>query len=179
MLQFRLTQKFAKDCRLNKLLAPIERVHFFDDWVIDVVNVLRRKVAMVIHVKTLLTFYIPYADVGGAKHVIKAIPIKLEYYLNKIEMGQYVPFIKHALSTENLMMTKTSNRNILGHMNDFKRCFLDKSYFTCFEKIDFEDIMMKTSKIMVKFKGGDYTTPQNLVQKYLNEFSYLLTDKKV
>ncbi len=48
MPQFRLTQKFAKDLRITNLEDPQDTVSIFDDWVIDVIRVQRKKVAMMV-----------------------------------------------------------------------------------------------------------------------------------
>jgi hypothetical protein len=65
MPQFRLTQKYAKDCRINTLLEPQPVVHPLDDWFIDVMRVHRKKIAMVTHAQSTFTLFIPYAEIGG------------------------------------------------------------------------------------------------------------------
>ena len=49
MPQLRLTQKFAKDLRISNLEEPQNAVSIFDDWVIDIIRVQRKKVAMMVH----------------------------------------------------------------------------------------------------------------------------------
>jgi len=121
MPQFRLTQKFATDCKIKQLIEPIVTAHPLDDWFIDRLIVDRKKVAMVTHGKSAFTFFITYADAGGAKGVV-------DYFKKQLKNL----FLRNSLSTLALEVdmlfageptyTKTVDRKILGHMNDFRRC---------------------------------------------------------
>lgn len=121
MPQFRLTQKFATDCKIKQLLEPVITTHPLDDWFIDRMIVDRKKIAMFTHAKSTFTFFIPYADAGSAKGLIA-------YFKNQLkDLFQRNSLLELALEVDNLFanettFTKTVNKKILGHMNDFKRC---------------------------------------------------------
>lgn len=121
MPQFRLTQKVAIDCKIKRLLEPATTVHPLDDWFIDRMIVDRKKIAMITHAKSTFTFFIPYADAGGAKEITS-------YFKNQLKaLFQRNSLPALALEIDNLfaeapIFTKTVDRKVLGHMNDFKRC---------------------------------------------------------
>lgn len=87
MAQFRLTKKFATDIKISKLGSPSLATPILDDWFIDVIRVQRKKVALVTHAKSLLTFLLPYDKTGGAKFVPDSIPVALEKFLNEHDLG--------------------------------------------------------------------------------------------
>lgn len=119
--QFRLTQKFATDCKIKKLLEPSIPVHPLDDWFIDRMIVDRKKIAVITHAKSTFTFFIPYADAGGATGIISYFKNQLiQLFLNNSLPALALEIDK--LFAEEPTFTKTVDRKILGHMNDFKRC---------------------------------------------------------
>lgn len=121
MPQFRLTQKFATDSSIKQLLEPVSTTHPLDDWFIDRMIVDRKKVAMITHAKSTFTFFIPYAEAGSAKGMIT-------YFKNQLkQLFEHNSLPTLALEVDKLfaeepIFTKTVDRKILGHMNDFKRC---------------------------------------------------------
>src|SRR3989338_5079890 len=68
-MQLRFTKNFAKDCGIKKLRGSEVKSHPLDDWFIDYFYAPRKKVAMIVHGKTLFTFFISYEEVGGAKKI--------------------------------------------------------------------------------------------------------------
>ena len=90
MAQFRLTKKFATDLKVNKLASPALQTTRFDDWFIDVIRVQRKKVAIATHAKSLLTFLLPYEQVGGAKSVPGCIAASLKKFLNENDLDANV-----------------------------------------------------------------------------------------
>lgn len=81
MPQFRLTQKYAKDCRISALSDPQPVNHPLDDWFIDVIRVNRKKIAMATHAQSTFTLFIPYAEVGGAAAIPDCIGNLLKEFL--------------------------------------------------------------------------------------------------
>ena len=69
MPQFRFTQKFAADCKIKQLHEPTSTIHPLDDWFIDRLIINRKKIAIITHGKSTFTFFIPYAEAGGAKQM--------------------------------------------------------------------------------------------------------------
>jgi hypothetical protein len=119
--QFRLTQKFATDCKIKQLPEPAATENPLDDWFIDRLIIDRKKVAMITHAKSTFTFFTPYADAGGAKSIIDYFKCQLK----ELFLANSLPTL--ALEVDKLFVgkpvyTKTVDRKILGHMNDFRRC---------------------------------------------------------
>ncbi len=81
MAQFRITQKFSTDSKIPPLVTSRAALSLLDDWVIDVLCIQRKKVALVTHARSLLKFLIPYAQVGGAKYIPQCIPVCLQQFL--------------------------------------------------------------------------------------------------
>lgn len=77
MSQFRLTKKFAADLNITQFSSPCLVTSIFDDWFIDMMRVHRKKVAIATHATSLLTFLLPYQDIGGAKSVPDCIGVLL------------------------------------------------------------------------------------------------------
>lgn len=80
MPQFRLTQKYAKDYKIKELSEPAVIAHPLDDWFIDVIRANRKKIAMVTHAQSTLTFFIPYSEAGGAIFIPKHIVFRLRNF---------------------------------------------------------------------------------------------------
>jgi hypothetical protein len=75
---------------------------------------------MITHGKSAFTFFIPYADAGGAKGIIHYFKEQLK----DLFLRNSLPTL--ALEVNKLFAggptyTKTVDRKILGHMNDFRR----------------------------------------------------------
>lgn len=121
MPQFRLTQKFATDCKIKQLIEPVITAHPLDDWFIDRLIVDHKKVAMITHAKSTFTFFIPYTDAGGAKGVINHFKNQLKTLFLTNSLSDLALTVDK-LFTSDTTHTKTVDRKILGHMNDFRRC---------------------------------------------------------
>jgi hypothetical protein len=121
MPQFRITQKFATDCKIKQLSEPMNTIHPLDDWLIDRMYVQRKKVAIIIHVKTTFTFFIPYVDARGAKFIPSHFKAQLAKFFYKHSLPDFAEKVTELFSHEPIF-TKTVDRKILGHLNDFKYC---------------------------------------------------------
>lgn len=119
MAQFRLTKKFATDMKISKLELPSLITAILDDWFIDVIRVQRKKVAVVTHAKSLLTFLLPYEKVGGARSVPDVIAVSLKKFLKEWELDVSDEQINQVFSSPHIFC-KTDNKKVLGHINDFK-----------------------------------------------------------
>jgi len=183
MLQLRITQKFAKDLKLKKLPNPNPVDSILDDWVIDLIRVQRRKVAMVTHVKTLMTFYIPYKDVGGVNNVPEAIGVKLSQWLCKhgfSDLGEQA--LK--LFQEKPFFCKTDHRKVLGHMNEFKWCIGWCMEDMSFDQIDWQDILDRILYMPVKTIGSGFSMPAELMFELLGdkakfEYYYKMASERI
>ena len=150
-MQFRLTKNFAKDCGIKNLLSPSEKQNSLDDWFVDYLYGPRKKIAMLVHAKTLLTFFIAYEDAGSAKKIPEMFHQELKKFFKCHFLFHLVDEVDNLFS-EGMTFVKTVDRKILGHMNDFVRCSQplanEKHKFDC--KMEAENInnmpMMVTSR---------------------------------
>lgn len=154
MAQFRLTKKYADDLKVSKLALPTPVTPIYDDWVIDVIRVQRKKVAMMTHVKSLLTFLLPYEEVGGAKSVPDCIGVLLDAFVRENDLEIAENQIEKIFSTPPTFC-KTDNRKVLGHMNDFKSCVqaFVAHYGGNFVDIDWDDVMHSVNNTLVGVQG--------------------------
>jgi hypothetical protein len=120
-MQFRLTKNFAKDCKIKKLSDPENKTHPLDDWFIDYLYAPRKKVAIITHAKTAFTFFISYEEAGGARFIPDHFKKKLIAFFNRHSLPQLATEVD-ALFSEGITYTKTVDRRVLGHINDFVRC---------------------------------------------------------
>lgn len=153
-MQFRLTQKYAADCRISHLLTPCDTLHPLDDWFIDVIRVRRKKVSMVTHAKSAYTLFIPYAEAGGAKGISQHIKVPLEKFLYRHDLSVHIKQVEQ-LFNSTPVFCKTVDRKILGHMNDFKRC---AGYMLERDPPDFEraEQMISHPPLTLDLKGCTY-----------------------
>lgn len=148
MPQLRLTQKFAKDLHVTHLEEPRNTPSIFDDWVIDVVRVQRKKVAMMVHVKSYLPFFIPYQTIGGAQNIVPALGMMLSEWMAKKGYSNQCKNISELFS-ESVVYCKTANRKVLGHMNDYKRCAPFAWQDVLFDNINWEDQTTELSNMPI------------------------------
>lgn len=150
MAQFRLTQKYAKDRGVKRLDEPPVTTHPLDDWLIDVIRIQRKKVAMVTHVQSIFTFLIPYGEVGGALAIPGAIGALLQHFLYEHDMAKWIPAVEKSFSEE-AHFYKTINKKVLGHMNDFKRCIEHFIYSVPKDAVDLKTIENYLNKTLINF----------------------------
>jgi len=159
MAQFRLTKKFAIDIKVSKLGSPSLVTPMLDDWFIDVIRVQRKKVAMVTHVKSLLTFLLPYEQVGGAKSIPDCIGVLLNRFLNENELDVDGDQIQKLFSRPPVFC-KTDNRRVLGHMNDFKQCINARVFHDNLNlnDIHWDDVMHAINNMLIGTQGYKFAT---------------------
>jgi hypothetical protein len=170
MPQFRLTQKFAVDCKIAPLSLPLTTNSVFDDWVIDVIRIARKKVAMATHVTSALTFLIPYARAGKATSVPSQIEKCLIGWLTAHQLAHYTKELV-LLFQGPPYFCKTKNRQILGYMNDFKGHIAAKTYDSSFESIHWDEINHYLHHILISRKGRGYDRPEDIFLNLLMNLS--------
>lgn len=172
MPQFRLTQRYAKDCRVEKLVEPNPMTHILDDWFIDVIRIQRKKVAMVVHAKSLFTFLLPYAEIGCAVNVPACIGVLLQEFLQKNDlMDRHEQVIK--LFRDPMVFCKTNDRRVLGHMNDFKRyveSFLEHQERPTYP-INLRQLAKEINQIPINFGAAGYAEPLEQFLRILGDLS--------
>lgn len=167
MAQLILTQKYAKDCRITTLAMPVLIINSLDDWVIDVIRVQRKKVAMITHVRSILTFFIPYSHVGGTASIPACLGVLLQEYIRDHELEQYEKDIKDLFFSDQFIFTKTNNRKIIGHMNDFKNILKGLTTNTNFDNINWDKVHSYINNTLVKTSGTEYERPNDLMFQLL------------
>jgi|GEM_PF-2397688 len=175
MPQFRLTQKFANDIKVNILSEPKLIPNILDDWAIDRLIIKRKKVAMVTHVKSLLTFLISYKEIGGAINVLEGIGVLLSQWLydrDLILLGDKAIELFNDNQQKNFC--KTIDRKLLGHMNDFKRCINVCVNHPYYDEIDFDDISDKINDTIVSAIKNNYDNPKGLMLKLIEKNDNLI-----
>lgn len=178
MAQLRLTKKFATDMKVSKLELPSLVTAILDDWFIDIIRVQRKKVAMVTHAKSLLTFLLPYEKVGGAKFVPDAIAVLLKKFLKESELNVSEEQINQIFSISHVFC-KTDNRKVLGHMNDFKRCIEVGIHYDglSFDAIKWDDIMHSINNMPIGTQDYKYAT--EIAAELFSELTISTTGKLI
>ena|SRR5260221_7221418 len=156
MPQFRLTQKFATDCKIKQLLEPATTSHPLDDWFIDRMIADRKKIAMITHGKSTFTIFIPYADAGGAKGLIAYFKNQLRDIFERNSLPALAMEVEKLFTGETIF-TKTVDRKILGHMNDFKYCA--GPYEGDPHPVDWHDTAERINNMPTKGGEQDYIYP--------------------
>jgi hypothetical protein len=154
MPQFRLTQKFATDCKIKQLIEPVITAHPLDDWFIDRLIIDRKKVAMITHGKSAFTFFIPYAD--GAKGMIDYFKEQLKDLFLRNSLPTLALEVDKLFAGE-LVYAKTVDRKILGHMNDFRRC--SKPYPGDPYPIDWQDKVERINNMPINADSRNSSFP--------------------
>ncbi len=172
MPQFRLTQKFATDCKIKQLHEPFTITHPLDDWFIDRMIVDRKKIAIITHAKSTFTFFIPYADAGSAKGMIAYFKNQLKELFQQNSLPA-LAFEVEKLFAEELIFVKTVDRKILGHMNDFKRCA--EPYPGDPLPVDWHDIAERINNMPTKGGEQDWLYP---VERFNNLLGVNLSKRK-
>ncbi len=159
MPQFRLTQKYAQDCRVGELIEPSPMRHLLDDWFIDVIRIQRKKVAMIVHAKSLFTFLLPYADIGGARNVPACLQVLLQNFLEEHELSDRYKQLENLFRRE-AVFCKTNDRRVLGHMNDFKRCLEAPVNYgpRADSPANFEELADVINQIPINFGADKYSS---------------------
>ena len=163
MPQFRLTKKFAKDLNINKLSEPKESsLTIFDDWFIDVIQVGRKKVALITHSKSYLSFLAPYSHFNGAKNIPPSIKTFILSFIQENKLTQYTTEIENLFNSPD-NFCKTKDRRVLGHMNDFKGFIEAYTHNMPFENISWDDLTSRTNHILAGDSKGNYNRPIDLM----------------
>jgi hypothetical protein len=167
----RLTQKFAKDIKVNKLLEPPQVSKILDDWAIDRLTIKRKKIAIITHARSYLTFFIPYTDVGGAKNIPECIGILLSQWLNDQDLWGLGEQAANLFQDKIVTYCKTVDRKLLGHMNDFKKGVEARVYYhhKDFPDINWDEESELINDIPITIANNKCTTPERLMLHLLGE----------
>lgn len=164
MPQLRLTQKFSKNLHISTLSEPQVTTSMFDDWIIDVVRAQRKKVALMVHVKSYLPLFIPYQTIGGAQNIVSALGMLLSEWVIKNGHASCCQSISK-LFAESITFCKTVDKRALGYMNEYK---YHAPFF--WEDVRFEDIDWQAQTqeladmpLLMKHERVKYPTPGSLM----------------
>lgn len=172
MTILRLTQKAAKDFKISNLQDPVPSLSVFDDWAVDVLRICRKKVAMVTHAKSKLTFFLPYSASKGIAELNNKIFTHLSYFMKNHEIPNQDDHIQK-LATSEITACKTNDRRLLGHMNDFKRCLEGYIYGLEFAQIDWNEVIIRINQTPINVKDmGGYVYPSELMLRLVSSSLY-------
>lgn len=166
MAQIRITQKFAGDVKQKSLILPEDTVHMLDDWFIDRIYISRKKVAIATHANSLLTFFIPYAEAGGAKNIVSCIPVLIKEFLYNHELTEFVKDLD-IIFNGSIQYCKTVDRAILGHMNDFKNMIKGTIMPQYTTQHNWDQLNDEINNMPICINKKDYYYPKELFIKYL------------
>lgn len=168
MPQLRITQKFARDIKVGLLIEPLPISKLLDDWAIDRTIIMRKKIAIITHVKSLLTFFVSYNEIGGAKNIPDCIEVLLSQWFYEQDLEECAEQTIE-LFKEPITFCKTSDRKLLGHMNDFKCCFEARvsHNYKPLAGIDLEEETRAINGMPVITTKNKYSTPTELMLQLL------------
>ena len=163
MPQYRLTRKFAADMNITYMHMPEITTSALDDWVFDVICIHRKKVAVITHTKTFFTFCLPYSFVGGAKNIIKWMPIFIEDFLLTNDYYQHIDTMNIRRKTP--VFCKTNNPQVTGSMNNFKRYLTSRIGKQSIDNLDWDQLITEVNKVPIKSMG--YRSPIEMMNELL------------
>lgn len=170
MAQLRLTQKFAKDLKITQLKEPEESAHFLDDWFIDHIRVHRKKVAVVTHGLSRLTFLLPYYQIGGSTKVAGALCHSLKEFLLTHDYSELIPKVDELFKVPH-HFCKTQNRQVVGHLNELKKhTEFAAAYWFERDTIDWDDLREDAMKCLLKYPDREYREPREYFLEMLPVF---------
>ncbi len=173
MPQFRLTAAMAKDLKVKELSEPrLDLPRFYDDWYLDTIRAMRKKVVIAMHVRTRMAIAITLSDIGGLKKVFDFFPFILKHHLFECQLDRYADACIgiegfYAVEDGEYTFTKTNNRSVNAHMTQFKHLLESEAYRygAITQKVcdvasrDWLEWLVKTPE-----SGNDYTRPFELWQ---------------
>lgn len=168
MAQIRLTHKFAKDLKVEKLNLPQKTHHPLDDWFFDYLFVRRRKIAVITHASSLFTFFIPYAEAGGAKNLVSYFTEQLINNIRHFTTPSAISEVFQLFQTPSYYC-KTIDKRVLGHMNEFKRMisFYDEGQF----RMDWHVLSSKANETPI-FYGKECSYPLDAFNRIIATLSH-------
>jgi hypothetical protein len=168
MVQFRFTNQFAKNLKISLSNSPEPTCYPLDDWIGDVFHVGRKKVAILTHAHTFISFIFPYAEVAGASNVLAILPVELEDYLRAHGFEEHIALMVEIFSHPHTF-TKTSNRKALGHMNEFKK-IVEYLMHRNNAQVNWHDISDVLNDTIITIGRSSYQTPKELLKDFLKNY---------
>lgn len=177
MPQIRLTSKAAAALKQTNLPGPVEKNEVLDDWCVDLFRVGRKSYFSIMHVRSRVAVSVGVSDIGGSANFINLFPMVLENFFEGLGLTEI------GLECEEIFMdsflcatlTKTDNRSLLAHMNQFKSTFELENYLDG-ELTDFmlEALSQRWTVGLVKIpesngKKDDYDRPISILLSLLKE----------
>ena len=126
MIVFRNTGEIAKELGLRKPdITETEDEGYFGSWFCNVVTVNRRKCLIFCHATTLYSFFVPCVTKKEFANFFEVFQINLSANLEYEGINPTV--IRNLLCHyQEVVLSKTNNRSVLGSMNDY--CYLFGAY---------------------------------------------------
>jgi hypothetical protein len=167
VIQIRVTKKFANDLKLKDLPEPQHVISIFDDWVIDVVTLSRKKVAMATHLASRLTFFFPYSSVGGAKNVAGFIGVAIQDFLSNNDLEKYTNEIESIFDSV-FYCANTADKSLIANVTNMKQ-ILSAYTGENFEMINWHRMNKSVNDIIMRSKSSnnEYFSPKERMMSLL------------
>ncbi|WP_157668049.1 DUF6933 domain-containing protein [Rickettsia gravesii] len=122
MPQFRLTHKMAKELKIIQLNNPNNCATLYDDWYVDVMRVLRKKVIIFIHINTKIAFAIPIYEIGRIYSIFECLALLFRDFLYKLDLDEIAEQAYNYLNSPRSLINfvKTSDKSTLRYASTFK-----------------------------------------------------------
>lgn len=175
MPQIRLTSKAAAALKQTSLSSPLETQEALDDWCVDFFKAGRKSYFAIMHVQSRVAVCIGVSRLAGSANFLNYFPIILGQFFENLGLPEI------ALECEEIFMdsflcatlTKTDNRSVLAHMNQFKARFETEAY-QAGDVSDYEAdiISLQWTEGLVKIPGSlgkkdDYDRPISVLLSLL------------
>lgn len=170
MPQLRLTIKMQKELKVIHLQDPTNNpIRLYDDWYVDIVRIMRRKIFIFMHINTRVGLAIPSYEIGGAQNLLECFPLYLREFFSHLNYEEIAIEAYNFFNDPQfeITFTKTDNKSILRHITTFKNILeFNAQRIGCIDQL----LCDKTSEywldylIKDNFKPNDYTTPLQLIK---------------
>lgn len=184
MPQLRLTAKMAKELKITELGMPQDTTRHYDDWYVHVVRIARKRVYILMHIKTRLAIALPNYEINGVNNLPRCFARQVKYVLNEFDYNIYHAIADEAYgffdqSISSYTFTKTNDRSTLRYVSDFDFCLnyeAEKQYLAGLNNGDITQSICNAASItwlsnLMKDPNNpkDYTRPRELIALYLKE----------
>ena len=78
----------AKELKVDKLKYPANATVLYDDWYLDIVRILRKKIFVFMHIQTRVALAIPNYEIGSIQGLFECFPLLFREFLNQLDYGK-------------------------------------------------------------------------------------------
>ncbi|WP_375327143.1 DUF6933 domain-containing protein [Candidatus Tisiphia endosymbiont of Nemotelus uliginosus] len=173
MPQLRLTAKMAKELKILELKNLNNCTALYDDWYVDVVRILRKKIFIFMHIHTRIALAIPSYEIGGIHNLFKCFPLLINEFLHLLNYGKIAnesyDFFSCPQSQFNFV--KTNDKSTLRYVSDFKLILeITAEKYQKISQLLCDNTSERWLERLIKDNSqiNAYTTPLKLLKKLLD-----------